>query len=340
MEKITLPEPVSGGLLLSYQCNAECRHCMYGCSPKWRGDWISSEDLRKILSGLASSIRPSPWGPQTVSLNYGLHFTGGEPFLNFGLLLKAVEIAHELKIPSTFVETNCYWCRNDEVTREKLELLKKHGLKGILISVNPFFLEYVPFERTERGIRISKEVLGNNVMVYQREYYGRFKKMGIKGKFLLDNYLKLAKEGDLAKNVELFFMGRGAYKLRGFYSQYPADSFFGQPCRPAFLRSWHNHWDNYGNYLPGYCGGISLGDCKNLKKLLEEGIDLEKHPVLSFLTAQDFKGLFQFAKDFGYRESPEGYLSKCHLCLDLRKHLVSQKEFEELTPKEFYVHLE
>ncbi|GAH50113.1 unnamed protein product [marine sediment metagenome] len=49
---------------------------------------------------------------------------------------------------------------------------------------------------------------------------------------------------------------------------------------------------------------------------------------------------FQFAKDFGYQESPEGYLSKCHLCLDLRKHLVSKKEFEELTPKEFYLHLE
>ncbi len=232
MKKIELPEPISGGLLLSYKCTAECRHCMYGCSPKWRGDWISQEDLINILSGLAHKIKPSPWGPQTVSLNYGLHFTGGEPFLNFELLLKAVEIAHELKLPSSFVETNCYWCTNDCVTREKLELLKEKGLKGVLISVN------------------------------------------------------------------------------------------------------------YGNYLPGYCGGISLGDCRNLDKTLHEGIDLEERPVLSFLVSGDLGGLFQFAKDFGYQESPEGYLSKCHLCLDLRKHLVSKKEFEELTPKEFYLHLD
>ena len=88
------------------------------------------------------------------------------PFMNFELLLKAVETAHELKIPSTFVETNCYWCPSDEVTREKLQLLKEKGLKGILISVNPFYLEYVPFERTERAIRISQEVFGKNVMVY------------------------------------------------------------------------------------------------------------------------------------------------------------------------------
>ena len=35
----------------------------------------------------------------------------------------------------------------------------------------------------------------------------------------------------------------------------------------------------------------------------------------------------------------EGYLSKCDLCLDLRRHLVSKQDFAELSPKEFYVHL-
>jgi len=120
MEKVKIPEPISGGLILSYQCTAECQHCMYGCSPKWKG-WISEDDLEKILNGLAGKIKPSPYGPERVSLNYGLHFTGGEPFLNFELSLKGVEIANQLRIPSTFVETNCYWCTNDKVTREKLQ---------------------------------------------------------------------------------------------------------------------------------------------------------------------------------------------------------------------------
>ncbi len=85
-----------------------------------------------------------------MSLNHGLHFSGGEPFLNFKLLLKAVEIAETLKIPSTFVETNCFWCKTDALIRERLQILKDNGLKGILISVNPFYTEYVPFERTDR----------------------------------------------------------------------------------------------------------------------------------------------------------------------------------------------
>lgn len=337
---LKLPKPISGGLLLSYRCSAECRHCMYACSPKWKGEWISEENLRKILSQLADKIAPSPWGSETVSLNYGLHFTGGEPFLNFELLLRAVEIANELKIPSTFVETNCYWCTKDEITREKLQLLKEKGLKGILISVNPFYLEYVPFERTERAVRISMEVFGRNVMVYQLEYYNLFKKLKVKGKILLEDYLILMKRENLARNVELFLMGRAAYKLKDFYPHYPVHYLFNQPCQPPFIRNWHNHFDNYGNFLPGYCGGISLGDCRNLDEILKKGIDLKKHPVLKFLATQDMKGLLQFAKDFGYQELAEGYISKCQLCIDIRKHLASKEDFDELKPKDFYLHLE
>lgn len=340
MEKVKLPEPISGGLILSYQCNAECRYCMYACSPKWKG-WISEENLEKILNQLAGKIAPSRYGPEGVELNYGLHFTGGEPFLNFELLLKGVEIANQLKIPSTFVETNCYWCTDDEITREKLKLLKEKGLKGILISVNPYYLEYVPFERTERGVRISQEIFDKErVMIYQRGYYELFKKLAIREKVSLEDYLNLVEREDLAKRVEMFLMGRAVYKLKHLYPKYTSDYFLNQPCRPAFLRNWHNHFDNYGNFLPGYCGGISLGDCRNLNELLKEGLNLENLPILRFLIYQDFQGFLQFAKDFDYQELKEGYISKCHLCIDIRKHLLTKGEFEELRPKEFYSHLE
>jgi len=313
---------------------------MYACSPKWKGDWITRKDLEEGLSQLGGNIRPSPWGNLRISLNHGLHFTGGEPFLNFELLLTAVEMADELKIPSTFVETNCFWCRNDEATTEKLELLEEAGLKGILISVNPFYAEYVPFARTERCIRISQQVFGENVMVYQLEYYHQFKQLGIKNRISLEDYVELTRNEYFAQKVELFLMGRAARQLRDFYPTYPAHRFFNEPCRPPFLRNWHNHFDNYGNLMPGYCGGISLGQWKNLDRLVKEGIDLDEHPVLGFLIAGHMQGLLHFAQDYGYRESAKGYLSKCDLCLDLREHLVAEKDFEELSPKEFYAHLE
>ena len=326
--------------MLSYKCSASCRHCMYACSAKWESDWIKKDDLVYGLPKLSARIKPSPSGGQSVSLNYGMHFTGGEPFLNFELLLGAVEIAERFQIPSTFVETNCFWCVDDEATREKLRLLKEAGLKGILISVNPYYAEYVAFQRTERCVRISKEVFADNVMVYQTEYYHLFTRLGIKERIVLDDYLELTQGENLAKRVELFLMGRAALQLKEFYPKYSARSFFRVPCQPPILRPWHNHFDNYGNFMPGYCGGISLGSWYEIDTLVKEGIDPEGSPVLGFLIAGDFEGLIHFAEDLGYREVEEGYVSKCDLCLDIRKYLVAKGGFKELAPKEFYDHLE
>jgi hypothetical protein len=211
---------------------------------------------------------------------------------------------------------------------------------GILISVNPFYAEYVPFGRTERCIRISQEVFGRNVMVYQMAYYHRFKQLGVEEKLPLENYLEMPQGEQLAEHVELFLQGRAACRLREFYPKYPASAFFHEPCQPSFLRNWHNHFDNYGNLIPGYCGGISLGSWEDLGALVEEGVDLEAHPVLRYLVAEDIRGLLHFAKDFGYQEFGGGYLSKCDLCLDIRRFLVTKGDFEELSPMGFYEHLD
>jgi hypothetical protein len=341
---LKIPPPVSGGLILSYKCSAECKHCIYGCSQKWSADWISEGDLEKILKQLAGRVVPSPFGPKTTTLNHGLHFTGGEPFLNFDLLCKAVETAAGLSIPSLFVETNCFWAVNDKVTKERLKLLKTNGLHGIMISVNPFYLEYVPFERTERTIRIALDIFKSNAMVYQIEYYRRFMQWELKDRVPFQDYLKLEKKENLLRNVEFFMMGRAPYalkdELREYYPSLPASSYFHEPCITPLLRTWHNHFDNYGNYVPGFCGGITLGECRNLDKLLDEGIELDDYPVLEFLVDNDLKGLFSYALQYGYEKLEEGYFSKCHVCTDLRKFLVKKDDFRELQPKEFYKHLD
>jgi hypothetical protein len=315
---------------------------MYACTPRWSADWPSETDIGRILSSLAGRIQPSPFGPDNVSLNYGLHFTGGEPFLNYELLCRAVEIAQQLRIPSTFLETNCFWCRDDEITRERLSALKRKGLKGLLVSVNPFYLEYVPFEHTQRAIRIGYEIFGDNLSVYQMEYYRRFIKWGIQGKVSFDRYVAIEEKSQLLRNVEFFVLGRAAYslgnRLKGIV-RYPAEYFFGVPCRPSFLRTWHNHFDNYGNYVPGYCGGITFGDVRELDSLLRRGIDEEEYPVLSILMREDMQALFEFACERGYRELTEGYYSKCHLCMEARKYLAQNGGFKELQPIEFYSHL-
>jgi len=177
------------------------------------------------------------------------------------------------------------------------------------------------------------------VMVYQLEYYHLFKKLGITGRLSIDKYLKLIREESISNRVELFLMGRAAERLKELYPGYPAKRVFNTPCQPGFLRSWHNHFDNYGNFMPGYCGGISLGSWFDLDGLLKAGIDLKNRPVLNYLVKKDMQGLFKFALDSGYHELNEGYVSKCHLCLDVRKYLVSIGDYVELQPREFYEQL-
>jgi hypothetical protein len=317
---------------------------MYACSPKWDSDWITEEDLGTILSQLAPYIEQAPYGPDSIGLSHGLHFTGGEPFLNFELLCEAVDIADHLAIPSTFVETNAAWCTDDTTTKEKLAKLKSRGLKGIMISVNPFYAEFVPFSRTERCIDKSLEIFGNNVFVYQIEYYKRFKQWGLTDLVPFDEYLTMENSRDLFRNVEFFISGRTPYSLAKLlddhFPRFSAIQLCSVPCSPPFLRNWHNHFDNYGNYMPGFCGGISFGDCQDLDQLLEEGIDPDRKPALSFIAKEDFQSFFDFARQRGYEESEVGYFSKCHFCLDIRKHLIMVDLFEELAPRQFYKILE
>jgi len=339
MGKLFASRPVSAGVFLSYRFSGECRHCMYACSPRWRADWILKRNLEKVLSQLSGLVQPSPLGADNIGINYGLHFTGGEPFLNFELLLKAVEMAREFEIPSVFVETNCFWCVNDEVTREKFLKLRDLGLNGVLISVNPFVVEHVSFDRIDRAVRIGREIFGWNALVYQEVFYEQFKMLGVRGTLSFEEYLRRAGFSDLFF-AELIPMGRACYKLEKLFEKFPSERFFGESCEGSLTRGWHVHIDNYCNYMPGYCGGISLGDARDLDSICG-GIDLEEYLILSFLV-KDLKELYEFGvKEFGYEEREEGYISKCHLCLDVRRHIVMQTdEFKELKPREFYLHLE
>ncbi|TDA29507.1 MAG: hypothetical protein DSO04_07515 [Hadesarchaea archaeon] len=67
-------------------------------------------------------------------------------------------------------------------------------------------------------------------------------------------------------------------------------------------------------------------------------MDLEERPVLGALV-RDLRLLYELAVELGYREREGDYVSKCHLCLDLRRHLAETGQFRELSPREFYEHL-
>ena len=181
--------------------------------------------------------------------------------------------------------------------------------------------------------------------MYHDLFYGQLKRLGLKGTMPFESYLESMISRDREElSLALSFhsilpMGRAPYKLGYLYRRYPAKLFFGESCREELTREWHVHIDNYFNYITGYCGGISLGDARELDSLCE-GIDLDERPILKALL-EGLGSLYELAvNEFGYRELPGGYVSKCHLCVDIRRHIAGQTdEFEELRPREFYRNL-
>jgi hypothetical protein len=64
----------------------------------------------------------------------------------------------------------------------------------------------------------------------------------------------------------------------------------------------------------------------------------EKYPLLHTLFYEGINGLFDLAANkYGFKPA-ESYMSKCHLCLDLRHHLVFDQPgtYRELQPQAFY----
>lgn len=312
---------------------------MYACSPDWNADWMDLKSLKDILEIIAPSIKKYT-RDNSIGVNKGLHFTGGEPFLNYELLLNAVKLANRLDIPATFVETNCFWCLNDEITKEKLEKLRDAGLHGILISSNPFITEFIPFERIKRCAEIAEKIFEENVIIYHPYFHSQLLSMKTSERITFEEYLNYMSLRDpLSLNITLsqalLPMGRAVYRLSNLYKKYPAKRFFGQSCLEELTRPWHVHIDNYMNYITGYCAGITVGDVRNLKQLIAEGIELEDYPILKALTT-DIKQLYRYAAESGYKERKDGYVSKCHLCLDIRRFLIEKQNFRELRPKNFY----
>ena len=321
--------PSDLGLILSYKCQSHCAHCIYNCGPSWK-DWMKPEDVRDALKSTL-----------TWQHHYQVHLTGGEPFLNFPLLLKSTEIAVELGIP-VYVETNAGWGLNDRQVREKLSALHDAGLQAILVSVSPFHAETISPERTITVIRIATEVFGlDRVMIYQQQWLDKTIQFGIEGTNDLQNYVAAFGPRDtgrlLWQGYGLISGGRSGYRLGHLIERQEPEVFAQENCLYELLFAPHSHFDLYGNFIPGFCGGLSLGSWRDLAAIEDSVNSGNLTDIIKILTQRGPYGLFEMAsRDFGYQPLPEGYAGKCHLCVDVRRYLTEQDTFVEFQPLQFY----
>jgi hypothetical protein len=272
---------------------------------------------------------------------YQIHLTGGEPFLKFPLLLQATEIAIELGI-SVYVETNAGWCVREELVEQRLRALRQAGMQAVLISISPFHAETVPPERTLLAIRKSFEIFGQHRTIpYQAAWLDLLQSFGTQSPAPLEAYVDTFGKEEAGRmfwqGYSLISGGRAGYRLADFTPQRSPETWRGQNCRQELLYAHHSHFDLYGNFIPAFCGGLSLGDWHDLPQLIANYEAQNYPPVIETLIEAGPFGLFERAQnEFDYQPQPAGYSGKCHLCVDVRCWLSEHAEFPELKPLAFY----
>jgi hypothetical protein len=276
---------------------------------------------------------------------FQVHITGGEPFLNFPLLIHAAEIAAELGI-SSYVETNAGWCLSPDIAQERFADLKDAGLQAVLISCSPFHAETIPPQRTELAFRKAREVFGaHGVILYLPQWVDALRRFDPAKPTPLSSYVEAFGPEHAGKlfweGYGLISGGRSGYALGHLAARQPAHAFQGDDCRREILHAHHSHFDLYGNYISWFCGGLVVGDWRRLPQIMEE-FQAGRHPPLieTLLTSGPY-GLMQMAvAEHGYQPVSDGYAGKCHLCVDIRTHLHTHGDFDELRPGEFYQMIE
>ena len=221
--------------------------------------------------------------------------------------------------------------------------LRDAGLGAVLVSVSPFHQAAIPLKRALETISAARTVFGaGRVMVYQSDWLPELSRRGLGERVPLERYLaEYGKERaglHLWMNYGLISGGRAGYRLGEWIPKRPAESFQAENCTEELLHAQHSHLDLYGNFIPAFCGGIRLGDWHALEEVVNRIRKGDVPPMIALLAGEGPYGLFMQARDeHGYQPLEEGYAGKCHLCVDVRKHLLDGGAYPDtMHPRQFY----
>jgi hypothetical protein len=324
--------PLDLGIILTYRCHSSCRHCLYNCGPGWEKTPMTLEDLRAAFEAAAT------WDPPPQ-----VHLTGGEPFLHFELLLEGARIGAQIGL-SCYVETNAAWCTDGDEALQRFAALRSAGLDAVLISCSPFHAERIPPLRTLTAAHAALEVFGpERVTVYQPDYLQILQQFDPQRPIPISSYEEQfgadAARRILWEGYGIISGGRSGYALDGAAPQYPVETFAGGSCAGEVLHAHHSHFDLYGNYISGFCGGLTVGSWRRLIDVVERFRSGRYPPLVEMLVHGGPHALYEYAREeHGYAALPDGYAGKCHLCVDVRRHLVGERDYAELEPRQFYEH--
>jgi MoaA/NifB/PqqE/SkfB family radical SAM enzyme len=291
-------------ILLTYNCSLRCRHC-YIFSDQRASGKISLSQISQFLND----------GRKHPDLKW-VFFTGGEPFTQYPLLLKAVQRARKLDY-EVGIETNGFFARTESAALRFLRPLADMRVKEIRIS-NDILHYKNPDNSPAKRALLAAQKLGMSTKLV-RIPYSEADNPKQNEKYPVTSILE----------PQLMFSGRAADTMLTERPSFDWKNFTRCP-RSDIAAPRQVFVDAYG--FVQICPGISIGNAsdKPLHRIIED-YDLREHPILLPLHAQGPSGLI---RDFNIHTGKE-YVGPCHCCYLTRRELIDQYP-ELLGPRNVY----
>lgn len=316
---------ISGGLITNYYCTSRCQHCLYACSPKWQKKYIDIPTLELNLRSIKS-----------LGCN-SIHIGGGEPFLDIPALKNVIQTCNKENIFIEYIETNSSWYKEADAY-EILSQFKKLGINTLLISISPYHNEYIPFKKV-KGLMNTCDKTGIHIFPWIQNFFYDINSLDENKSHSLNEYKE--KYGtnyfiNIPARYGVRLGGRAVISYKDILPKKKLSEILDtEPCI-QLTDTTHFHIDLFGNYIPGLCSGFTI-EVEDLKKTVDEN----KYTFINILYNEGIKAFLNLVQNNYNFEPQESYLSKCHLCIDIRKYLVIEKKIQspELNPEEFYSNL-
>ncbi len=285
-------------ILLTYQCTYECDHCFVWGSP-WQTGTLTLEQIDNILhqakeAGVAS-----------------IYFEGGEPFLFYAVLVKAVHLAADMGFEVGIV-SNAYWANSVKDAEEWLRPFVGR-LADLAVSSDFFHCGESLGEKPQNALVAAKWLGIPTGMISVAQPDADAKQS----------------HGQIEEESAVMYRGRAAKMLVEKATSHPWERF--DSCPHENLREpGRVHLDPLGNLH--ICQGLVIGNLfeKPLKQICEE-YDADVHPICGPLLAG---GPAALVAEHNVPHASH-YADACHLCYEARSTL--RERFPQLlTPDQMY----
>lgn len=285
-------------ILLTYQCTCECNHCFVWGSP-WQTGTLTLERIEQILAQAKEA------GVKSI------YFEGGEPFLYYAVLTKAVRKAADMGF-SVGIVTNAYWANSVADAEEWLRPFVGR-LADLTVSSDLFHCSESMGERPQNALVAAKWL---NIPT---------------------GLISIAQPNVEARDAHGQIEDQGAVMYRGRAAETLAEKATGQPwggfdsCPHEDLREpGRVHLDPFGNLH--VCQGVVIGNLfeKSLKQICEE-YDADAHPICGPLLQA---GPAALVTEYNLPHASH-YADACHLCYTARA-LLRPRFPQCLSPNQMY----